>query len=73
MDAGDAVTLCTDTVRLKGLSLTEPAMASVLEELSSALTDSEVVSALEEPSIGTAHRVLPLSQRTDATANMWTS
>ena len=47
------MTLCTDTVRLEGLSLTEPAMASVLEELSSALTELEVVSALEEPSTGT--------------------
>ena len=98
MDAGDAVILCTDTVRLKGLYLTESAMASVLEELSSALTELEVFSALEEPSTGTvleelssaltelevvsaleeprtgtAHRVLPLSPRTDATANMWTS
>ena len=73
MDAGDAVTLCTDTVRLKGLYLTESAMASVLEELSSALTELEVVPALEEPRTGTAHRVPLLSPRTDATANMWTS
>ena len=54
-------------------ALEEPSTGTVLEELSSALTELEVVSALEEPRTGTAHRVPLLSPRTDATANMWTS